>query len=619
MSKFNYQRRNSSIVQIGDTPLGGKHPIRIQSMANTSTLDTQGCVEQALRIVAAGAAYVRFTAQGEREATNLKYIREDLHKAGVTTPLVADIHFNPRAADVAATTVEKVRINPGNFVDSARTFKQLEYTPEEYSAELERLRARFVSFLDICKAHHTAIRIGVNHGSLSDRIMSQYGDTPEGMVESCLEFLRVCQAENFPHVVISIKSSNTVVMVQTVRLLIAHMERENLHFPLHLGVTEAGDGEDGRIKSAVGIGALLADGIGDTIRVSLSEAPELEVPVAQKLVQYITARTGHAVIEGEIAPNYNPTEINHRQTYAVGNIGGNNAPIVISYGNYNEPNSAQPRPDYIYLPQGGVATDGTIPTILPLEHYTAATGQYPCFGVEQLEQLTASEAAIKFLVIDRSELTDNVVELLKNDSRVVLIAHSTHQNPVGELKALFHQLLTVECTTPVVIVQSYEVNDRESLQIVAGADYGALLLDGFGDGILLNGGTEIETATANQYAFAILQAARLRVTKTEYISCPSCGRTLFDIEKTIAEVKAATAHLKGLKIGIMGCIVNGPGEMADADFGYVGAGRGKVSLYRNKECVEKNIPQEEAIERLIALIKQEGKWIDVEINESSKN
>lgn len=587
MNGFDYSRRESSIVQIGNTPLGGAYPIRIQSMANTSTLDTDKSVEQCIRIVEAGAAYVRFTAQGVREAENLGNIRKALTSRGIDTPLVADIHFNPNAADAAATTVEKVRINPGNFVDSARTFKIIEYTDQEYALELQRLQQRFCSFLDICREHNTAIRIGVNHGSLSDRIMSRYGDTPEGMVESCMEFLRICIAENFHDVVISIKASNTVVMVQTVRLLVVAMEREEMKYPLHLGVTEAGDGEDGRIKSAVGIGALLCDGIGDTIRVSLSEPPEAEVPVAELLAAYITQRAGHPTINATPhLPSLSPYRT-RRESRKVSNIGAGQTPVVVSLGALDAPMPhALPSPDHILLPST------------------------PPFTLDKWSELVDSNEPIKWLAITYNELTPQWIATFESEPHLVLLLSSTHTNPVGEQRAFMHALLCAECTTPVVIHNCYNEEQAESLQIKAGADYGALLLDGFADGILLENQASMGTSEVCKYAFGILQAARLRTTKTEYISCPSCGRTLFDLEKTIALVKEATSHLKGLKIGIMGCIVNGPGEMADADFGYVGAGRGKVSLYRNKACVERNIPEEEAIEKLIALIKSEGMWVE---------
>ena len=459
MAPFKYTRRRSSEVRIGGTLLGGDNPIRLQSMTNTSTLDTEGCIAQAKRIVDAGGEIVRLTTQGTREAENLKGIKEGLMAAGYDVPLVADVHFNAAVADVAALYADKVRINPGNYVDPGRKFKHIDYTDEEYAAELKKIEERFVPFLNICKAHHRAIRIGVNHGSLSDRIMSRYGDTPAGMVESCMEFLRICVKEQFTDVVISIKASNTVVMVRTVRLLVAEMDKEGMAFPLHLGVTEAGEGEDGRIKSAVGIGALLCEGIGDTIRVSLSEAPEREIPVARSLVDFIEE----------------------------------------------------------------------------------------CAAIR--EQAKAS-------------IADDTV--------------------------------TVE----------FAETDWETLQLKAAMAVGALFIDGLAHQLVIkNDGFTGEKLT--ELSDAILQAARVKFTKTEYISCPGCGRTLYDLESTIARIKAATSHLKSLKIAIMGCIVNGPGEMADADYGYVGAGVGKVSLYRQKECVEKNIPAEEAVDHLLKLIEDD--------------
>lgn len=454
-----YSRRKSWETKVGNVVIGGDAPIRVQSMTTTQTTDTDGSVEQAIRIIDAGGELVRLTTQGTREAENLKNIKASLLEKGYSTPLVADVHFNPNVADVAAKFVEKVRINPGNYVDPARTFKELEYTDSEYAAEIEKIRARFIPFLNICKENGTAIRIGVNHGSLSDRIMCRYGNTPAGMVESCMEFLRICVAENFLNVVLSIKASNTVVMVQTVRLLVQEMQKENMAFPVHLGVTEAGEGEDGRIKSAVGIGALLAEGIGDTIRVSLSEAPEKEIPVAKKLVAY---------------------------------------------------------------------------------------------AAESAEKRAVAKAGIK----------EETIFLEYNESCL------------------------------------------EDLQLKAAMDAGALLIDGFAKELIItNSNNSISKEQLTDTANAILQAARIRFTKPEYISCPGCGRTLYNLEETIAKIKQATSHLVGVKIAIMGCIVNGPGEMADADFGYVGAGRGKISLYKGKECIEKNIPEADAAEKLLQLIE----------------
>ena len=561
MNDFNYRRRHSSTVQIGNVPLGGDNPIRIQSMTSTSTLDTDASVAQCRRIFDAGADYVRLTAQGVREAHNIGEIRAALHAAGYTKPLVADIHFNPKAAFEAAATTDKVRINPGNFVDAARTFKKLEYTDEEYAAELEKIRRAVVPFLAICHEHHTAVRLGVNHGSLSDRIMSRYGDTPAGMVESAMEYLRIFREENFNNVAISIKASNTVIMVETVRRLVAEMDREDMHYPLHLGVTEAGDGEDGRIKSAVGIGTLLAEGIGDTVRVSLSEEPELEIPVARKLVDYITAREGHAPISGCFAKAYNRIAPERRPTNAVGSIGGQNVPVVAT-------------------------------ALSPAD--VAAIATKPDFFLSD----------VNWKAVDASDKAEG----FSDDDVLLLTSH--HANPVGEIEAFIHRLWDNGCKAPVVVRMSYDDANEEDVQVKAGADFGALLLNGLVDGIVLDAPNLPNNADAVAYSFGILQAARRRTTKTEYISCPSCGRTLYDLQHAVKEIKAATSHLKGLKIGIMGCIVNGPGEMADADYGYVGAAVGKVSLYKGKECVERNVPQDVALTHLIDLIKANGDWTE---------
>lgn len=561
MNDFNYRRRHSSTVQIGNVPLGGDNPIRIQSMTSTSTLDTDASVAQCRRIFDAGADYVRLTAQGVREAHNIGEIRAALHAAGYTKPLVADIHFNPKAAFEAAATTDKVRINPGNFVDAARTFKKLEYTDEEYAAELEKIRRAVVPFLAICREHHTAVRLGVNHGSLSDRIMSRYGDTPAGMVESAMEYLRIFREENFNDVAISIKASNTVIMVETVRRLVAEMDREDMHYPLHLGVTEAGDGEDGRIKSAVGIGTLLAEGIGDTVRVSLSEEPELEIPVARKLVDYITAREGHAPISGCFAKAYNRIAPERRPTNAVGSIGGQNVPVVAT-------------------------------ALSPAD--VAAIATKPDFFLSD----------VNWKAVDASDKSED----FSDDDVLLLTSH--HANPMGEIEAFIHRLWDNGCKAPVVVRMSYDDANEEDVQVKAGADFGALLLNGLVDGIVLDAPNLPNNADAVAYSFGILQAARRRTTKTEYISCPSCGRTLYDLQHAVKEIKAATSHLKGLKIGIMGCIVNGPGEMADADYGYVGAAVGKVSLYKGKECVERNVPQDVALTHLIDLIKANGDWTE---------
>jgi (E)-4-hydroxy-3-methylbut-2-enyl-diphosphate synthase len=587
-------------------------------------MDTDAAVGQAIRMAEAGAEYVRFTAQGEREARNLQDIRRALREKGYATPLVADIHFNPNAADTAALYAEKVRINPGNYVDKARKFEKTEYTGAAYAAELQKIRDRFVPFLKLCREQNTAIRIGVNHGSLSDRIMSCYGDTPEGMVESCMEFLRLCAGEKFHNVVLSVKASNTVVMIRTVRLLVRTMEAEGMAYPLHLGVTEAGDGEDGRIKSAAGIGTLLADGIGDTIRVSLSEAPEAELPVARKLADYITARKNHPPITAATSPLYDPIRPSRRKSRVVNGIGGDMPPVVVSDRTGNDCASApgktggdhaadhEPKPDWIYTEPGhatGPSSAKYIVSATSLHPSGAATGPhpqanvYPCFSVREKDRLTGCHAETKFISLTYGDLDDDMIRLLKTDKATVVILNSTHTNCVGEMRAFMHRLLDAGCDAPVILRREYDETDRESLQIKAAADLGALLADGFGDGIMLgNHAACCDAGTIDGYQFGILQATRARISKTEYISCPGCGRTLFNLQKTIAQVKSATSHMAGLKIGIMGCIVNGLGEMVDADYGYVGAGRGRISLYRGKDCVLKNIPEDDAVARLLELI-----------------
>lgn len=608
MDLFNYVRRKSSIVNIGATQMGGSNPIRIQSMTNTSTLDTEGSIAQAKRIADAGGELVRLTTQGIREAENLKNINAGLRKDSYMIPLVADVHFNPRVADVAALYAEKVRINPGNYVDAARTFKHLEYTDEEYAAEIQKIRERFIPFLNICKENHTAIRIGVNHGSLSDRIMSRYGDTPRGMVESCMEFLRICQDYQFTDVVISIKSSNTTVMVKTVRLLVETMAKEAMTFPLHLGVTEAGDGEDGRIKSAFGIGALLADGIGDTIRVSLSEAPEAEIPVAAKLADYITVQSFHPHIEAEAAASFDYLNPSRRQTKSVHNIGGDKVPVVLSCrleDNKGEIDNAF-KPDYIYV--GSRLPETLLPDtdyIIDADNWDGTEHTYPAFNFNHFPFIASCKAELKFLFLPYSMFSEEAVACLRIHPEIVVISQSNNPHRLGEHRALVHKMMNEGLQNPVVIFQHYQEDEAENFQIKSAADMGALIIDGLCDGIMLINNGKLPATTIDATAFGILQAGRTRTSKTEYISCPSCGRTLFDLQKTIARIKEATKELRGLKIGIMGCIVNGPGEMADADYGYVGAGPGKVSLYKQKVCIEKNIPEDEAVDRLLEFIRED--------------
>lgn len=538
MSRYNYSRRKTTETKVGNIGIGGDNPIRIQSMTNTSTMDTKGSVEQAIRIAEAGGELVRLTTQGVREAENMALIREGIDNKNCHVPLVADVHFNPSAAFKAVETCEKVRINPGNFVDPARTFKKLEYTDAEYAAEIERLKETFIPFLEKCKKHGTAIRLGVNHGSLSDRIMSRYGDTPEGMVESALEYLRICKEEGFGNVVISIKSSNVGVMVKTVELLAQRMEEEDMHFPLHLGVTEAGDGEDGRIKSAVGIGTLLGEGLGDTIRVSLTEDPEFEIPVARKLRDCISSRHNHVPVE---EPNSIEDAISRDKAVAIPGYDKKDFPVVGL--------------DIMDIPS-------------TWHHATA-------------------EDEIK-------DYQDNLPVVLTTGNK----------NIPGAMASWIERFRCSGAKNPVILKVKYEDKDAEDLQIKASADLGALLLWGYGSGIWIEA-PSFSREEINSLSLGILQATRLRISKTEYIACPSCGRTLFDLQKTLKEVREATKEMKGLKIGVMGCIVNGPGEMADADYGYVGAGPGKVSLYKGKQLIKKNIPSEEAISELLALISED--------------
>lgn len=612
---FNYRRRQSSPVKVGSIQIGGDSPIRVQSMTTTNTNDTEACVAQAERIIKAGGELVRLTTQGRREAENLKNINARLRADGYLTPLVADVHFNANVADVAALYAEKVRINPGNYVDPARVFKKIEYTDEEYAEELKKLEDRFVPFLNICREHHTAVRIGVNHGSLSDRIMSRYGDTPEGIVESCMEFLRICKKEQFDNVVISIKASNTVIMVRTVRLLVSEMDKADMHYPLHLGVTEAGEGEDGRIKSAVGIGALLADGIGDTIRVSLSEEPEAEIPVAKHLVDYITKREGHLLVPATESAEFDWLRPERRKTRAAGGIGGSNAPVVIaSYG--KDENAADVEfspdttPDYIYCGASLHADRRKGQKyIVDFNAYKGEPDTFPIFPYNATPFIGSVKADVKFLVLQLGAPSEEYLACLKAHPEVVVVAVSNQQNRLGEQRALTHELWTNGLFNPVVFAQMYRHSaaEKADFQLEAAADMGALMIDGLTDGIWLMNDGDITVRDIADTSFAILQAARLRTSKTEYISCPGCGRTLYDLRSTIAKIKAATAHMKGLKIGIMGCIVNGPGEMADADYGYVGAGPGKISLYKQKTCIEKAIPESEAVEHLLRFIEEDRK------------
>ena len=619
-SLFQYSRFQTREVAVGNVIIGGDQPICIQSMTTTDTMDTMGTVEQSIRLIDAGCEIVRITAPSKKEAENLKNIRDELHRRGYTQPLVADIHFTPNAAEIAARIVEKVRINPGNYADKKK-FEILEYTDAQYNEELERIRERFLPLVKICKEEGTAMRIGTNHGSLSDRIMNRYGDTPLGMVESALEFTRICIEENFHEIIFSMKASNPQVMVQAYRLLVATMMKDGMDYPLHLGVTEAGEGEDGRIKSAVGIGALLEDGLGDTIRVSLTEEPEAEIPVAKALVdRYSSDRSTQLP---EIAdPPFHPYEYEKRQSVNVNNVGGKEVPrVIIDLSDleiitpaylkhcghyYNEEldkwTTADAAADFIYIGNKSIDFDlpGMVSVIQDSASWSIAPQTYPLFkGTNKANTSTD----LNFVLCSLGDLDETFINALPANSVLVLEAKTDHA--MAEMRAAFFNLGT---DLPVIMKRDFSELDREHCRLYASTDFGGLLIDGFGDGIWLNSNQDKDFI--NQTAFGILQATRTRISKTEYISCPSCGRTLFDLQETTAMIRNRTDHLKGLKIGIMGCIVNGPGEMADADYGYVGSGKGVISLYKGKEVVRKNIPAENAVSELIDLIKEHDDWVD---------
>ena len=601
---FNYHRRHTVSVNVGGISMGSDWPVRVQSMTNTATDDVEASAAQCQRIAYAGADYVRLTAQGVKQAESIGEISRVLRARDCDVPLIADIHFNPQAALAAAACCEGVRINPGNFVDPARTFKQLEYTDEQYHAELDRIREALLPFIAVCREHHTAVRLGVNHGSLSDRIMSRYGNTAAGMVESVMEFLRVFVQEDFLDVVISMKASNVVVMVEAVRRLVVAMDKEDMHFPLHLGVTEAGFGEDGRVKSAVGIGALLAEGLGDTIRVSLSEEPEVEIPVARKLVDYISQRQGHEPIAEEYNEGYDPMCPQRRETVAVsGTIGGNLPPVVIASYRPDELDGADLQPDFYYSGDGLI--DGMHQFLVPLDCWSGERNVFPLLTLGEWDRCPTTR--LRFLQLPASTPVHRL-EFLRGRSDTVLVITPVGKNISGKQQAMTHALTAAGINCPVVMRNTYTDSSNEWLQVKAGVDLGAVLLNRRADGIWLEAPNIHNGAEVVRYAFAILQAARQRISKTEFISCPGCGRTMFDLQTTVQRVQRATAHLTHLKIGVMGCIVNGPGEMADADYGYVGAAAGRISLYKGKQCIEMNIPEDEAIERLVGLIKQNGDW-----------
>jgi (E)-4-hydroxy-3-methylbut-2-enyl-diphosphate synthase len=634
-SLVRYSRRKTRAVDIGGIGVGGDNPIRIQSMTTIDTMDTEGSIEQSIRMIKAGCEYIRITAPSIKEAQNLEAIKKGLRVRGYNAPLIADIHFTPNAAELAARIVEKVRINPGNYADKKR-FEQIDYTDSSYEAELARIREKFTPLVKICKEYGTAMRIGTNHGSLSDRIMSRYGDTPLGMVESALEFLRICEDLNYYNIVLSMKSSNPQVMVQAYRLLVQKLDEERFQpYPLHLGVTEAGDGEDGRIKSAVGIGTLLEDGLGDTIRVSLTEEPEAEVPVAQTLAARYEYRSDHDPIPEITSYPINPFAFTKRQTRDTANIGGHNVPRVIA--DYSKKEKVSPASlfalgyqysvpldkwnitdmacDYIFL--GDRVADFDIPGTLGLIYnYDVWSTRkdkprtYPLINHKDYRDHGARSAQLNFIYATLKDLDAPLIAMLNADPTAVLVINTYNKHGMAEERRLFVELINNKCDVPVIIGRAYLDLTVEQLQLYSATDMGGLLLDGLGDGLFIAAENCGGDKVVNETAFNILQATRTRISKTEYISCPSCGRTLFDLQETTAKIRSRTNHLKGVKIGIMGCIVNGPGEMADADYGYVGSGPGRITLYRGKDVVKRNVPSAQAVDELIGLIREDGVWIE---------
>jgi (E)-4-hydroxy-3-methylbut-2-enyl-diphosphate synthase len=635
-----YSRYKTREVSIGEIPLGANNPLRIQSMTTTNTMDTNATVEQTIRMVEAGCEYVRITAPSQNEANNLDAIKKELRLRGYNVPLIADIHFTPNAAEIAARIVEKVRINPGNYADRKK-FEIIEYTESTYEAELERIKKRFTPLVKICKEYGTAMRIGTNHGSLSDRIMSRYGDTPLGMVESAMEFIRICEYLNYHNIVLSMKASNTQIMVQAYRLLVQKMNEEGMNYPLHLGVTEAGDGEDGRIKSALGIGALLEDGLGDTIRVSLTEDPEFEAPVAIALAERYKKRVPHkSIITAEESP-INPVVYNRRETFEVESIGGGNVPVVVSdyskigikdykdleiVGYFYSPstdkwNMNDTACDIIYFGNNDSTFD--LPNgIKPIYDYqfwntfTDKSKGYPLFKIEEYLSAENKSLKINFVKFSIENLTEVNLKSIEKDKTVVIILETDNEHGMAEQRRVLFDFVTKQVRNPVIIKRDYKNINDENFRLYAATDLGSLLIDGFGDGVWTSAEDfsistkEKENRFINRTLFGILQAARVRISKTEYIACPSCGRTLFDLQITTNKIRKRTEHLKGVKIAIMGCIVNGPGEMADADYGYVGSGVGKITLYRGKDIVTKSIDSDHAVDALIDLIKEDDMWVE---------
>ena len=649
-SLTSYSRYKTRVVNVGDIPLGGDFPIRIQSMTTTDSMDTKATVEQTIRMVESGCDYVRITAPSKLEAQNLLEIKNVLRKRGYTVPLIADIHFTPNAAEIAARIVEKVRVNPGNYADRKK-FQTIDYTDSEYEAELGRIREKFLPLVKICKEYGTAMRIGTNHGSLSDRIMSRYGDTPLGMVESALEFVRICEEMDYRSIILSMKASNPQIMVQAYRLLINKMEEENMNYPLHLGVTEAGGGEDGRIKSALGIGTLLEDGIGDTVRVSLTEDPEYEAPVAVQLVNRYKNRSGHKYIPPiEVIP-YDPFTYNKRETLEIANFGGNNVPrVIVGFGGEKIDDTgtlakigyfydagtdkwtmSDGAPDYIYLGDKTLPFDppNGLKIIYEYRQWLSAGNNFSIPMIKAGEYILDETVAgiLKFVSFSMDDLNEKFYGKIRNDKKAVLVLETGNLHGMPEQRRVFMDLVLNEIQNPVIIKRTYNNIDLDLLRLYASTDIGGLLIDGFGDGAWIEFGGEVKKGEAinsyvrnlikerepveksvNRILFGILQAARTRISKTEYIACPSCGRTLFDLQETTDMIRKRTEHLKGIKIAVMGCIVNGPGEMADADYGYVGSGVSKITLYRGKDVVKRNIPSAGAVDALIEIIKEDNNW-----------
>ncbi|TXC85099.1 (E)-4-hydroxy-3-methylbut-2-enyl-diphosphate synthase [Luteibaculum oceani] len=623
-----YKRLSTLEVTVGSVKIGGNNPIRLQSMTTTDTMNTKETVEQSVRMIEAGCELVRITAPSKKEAQNLLEIKNALRAMGHDTPLVADIHFTPNAAEVAAQIVEKVRINPGNFVDKKK-FEFIEYTDDSYQEELNRIEKKFVPLVELCKKHNTAMRIGTNHGSLSDRILSRFGDTPEGMVESALEFLRIAKRMDYHNIVLSMKASNTLVMVQAYRLLVNKMHAEGMNYPLHLGVTEAGDGEDGRIKSAVGIGALLEDGLGDTIRVSLTEEPEAEIPVAAKLAASYKNRIDRSLPDISDWYNINPYAYQKSESKDLGWIGGGNHPVVLSdlsdrdqikpaslfpvgY-NYSVPldkwNIMSMAVDAVYIGKNNLDFEipGTLHVLQDVEVWEQKERVHPVIDFNQLTERSLPSTEV-FVKISDTQVFENDDYSVLPDRAVIVLSSAVEEGQ--SLRAAFLKLRS-NSKAPIIIQVGDKRAEKEDVQLYASARAGLLLIDGLGDGLFLDA-PKIPLKDKMETCFGILQATRTRISKTEYISCPSCGRTLFDLQETTAKIRKVTNHLKGVKIGIMGCIVNGPGEMADADYGYVGTGPGKITLYKEKEVVTRNVPEEEAVDALIDLIKTHGDWKEPE-------